>query len=226
MVRRIWPGIKPDFTLTRFRRKVRPMILEIPPGEFGAYIFDCDGTLADTMPLHYQAWLSVLRPLGADMPEDVFYSCGGMPTWGVVEYLNERYGYRLNPMETAHAKEAKFVELIPGVKPVEPVVEFMRGVIGKAPLAVASGGFRKVVEDILHNLDLHMHFQAIVTAEDVVHGKPAPDTYLEAARRLGVAPERCLVFEDTPLGIESGRNAGMQTVLVPSGPVVDRKILS
>ena len=95
-----------------------------------------------------------------------------------------------------------------------PVVEFMRGVLGKAPVAVASGGMKPLVMATLEALGIHAHFAAVVTYEDVVHPKPAPDTYLEAARRMGVEPARCLVFEDTPLGIQAATAAGMQSVLV------------
>ena len=196
--------------------------LDIPLGDFRAFIFDCDGTLADTMPLHYQAYLDILRPLGCDFPEELFYSLGGVPAAGVIEILNERFGYNLPPGETADRKEVRFGELIPGVKPIGPVVDFMRSVAGRFPIAVASGGLKSLVLATLNALGIHEHFQAVVTYEDVVHPKPAPDTYLEAARRLGVEPAACLVFEDTPLGVEAATAAGMQSVLVASGPVVAR----
>lgn len=196
------------------------MILTIPPGEFAAYIFDCDGTLADTMPLHYRAWLAAVEPLGASFPEDLFYSMGGVPAPGVIEFLNAQQGLQMPVHETAEHKESLFGELIPQVRPVRPVVEFMQSMSGRFPLAVASGGLKPLVLATLEVLGIRQHFQAVVTYEDVQRGKPAPDTYLEAARQLGVEPARCLVFEDTPLGIESATAAGMQSVLVPSGPVV------
>ena len=192
--------------------------MDIPPGEFRAYIFDCDGTLADTMPLHHQAYRDILHPLGADFPEPLFYSLGGMPAKETIDYLNEKFGWTMPAEETAERKEARFGELIPGVKPVVPVVEFLRGVAGRFPVAVASGGRKTYVLETLDALGIRALFQAVVTVEDVVHPKPAPDTYLEAARRLGVAPADCLVFEDTPLGIEAATAAGMKSVLVPSGP--------
>ena len=196
------------------------MTLDIPPEEFDAYIFDCDGTLADTMPLHYQAWLTAVEPLGCDFPEALFYSMGGMPAPDVVEFLNARQGLAMPPAETAERKEALFAELIPQVQPIQPVIEFMEQMAGRYPLAVASGGLKPLVVATLEALGIRQHFAAVVTYEDVARGKPAPDTYLEAARQLGVEPSRCLVFEDTPLGIESATAAGMQSVLVPSGPVV------
>jgi HAD superfamily hydrolase (TIGR01509 family) len=196
------------------------MTLQIPPGEFQAYIFDCDGTLADTMPLHYQAWLTALGRLGCPFPEDLFYSLGGVPAPGVVEFLNARHGFAMPVAATAKYKEALFEKLIPQVKPIPEVIAFMDSLAGRYPLAVASGGLKPLVLATLEALGIRQRFQAVVTYEDVAHGKPAPDTYLEAARQLGVDPARCLVFEDTPLGIDSGVAAGMQTVLVASGPVV------
>ena len=196
------------------------MTLDIPPGEFGAYIFDCDGTLADTMPLHYQAWVEEISRRGGEFPEDLFYSLGGVPAPGVVEFLNHRYNLSLPVEETASRKEARFETLIPQVKAIRPVVDFMLSKSGRYPLAVGSGGLRSLVNATLEALGIREHFQAVVTYEDVTHPKPAPDTYLLAAQLLGVEPARCLVFEDTPLGLQCARNAGMQCVLVPSGPVI------
>ena len=193
--------------------------LDIPPGEFAAYIFDCDGTLADTMPLHYHAWEQAVREQGHHFPEELFYSLGGVPAPGVVVFLNERFGWSMPVAETAAYKEALFERLIPQSKPIVPVVEFMYSVRGKYPVAVASGGLKPLVMGTLEALGIHEHFNAVVTYEDVVHPKPAPDTYLEAARRMGVEPSRCLVFEDTPLGVQAATAAGMQSVLVASGPV-------
>ena len=196
--------------------------LDIPAGEFAAYIFDCDGTLADTMGLHYQAWAQAVEEQGHHFPEDVFYSLGGVPAPGVVAYLNERFGWSMPVEETAEYKEGLFEKLIPQVKPIVPVVEFMHSVLGKYPVAVASGGLKPLVLATLKALGIHEHFAAVVTYEDVKHGKPAPDTYLEAARLMDVEPSKCLVFEDTPLGIQAATAAGMQSVLVASGPVVAR----
>ena len=196
------------------------MTLDIPTGEFSAYIFDCDGTLADTMPLHYRAWVEEVRSRGGEFPEDLFYSLGGVPAPGVVEFLNHRYNLTMPVEETATLKEARFEKLLPQVKPIQPVIDFMLSKSGRYPLAVGSGGYKAIVLNTLEALGIREHFKAVVTYEDVTHPKPAPDTYLLAAQLLGVKPARCLVFEDTPLGLQCARNAGMQCVLVPSGPVI------
>ncbi len=191
------------------------MKIRLPDGEFDAYIFDCDGTLADTMPLHYKAWLAVLKEHECDFPEAFFYELGGVPTERIVEILNERHGRQMPVRETAAIKDKMFFEMIPQTMPIEPVVDLVRQFHGVKPLAVASGGKREIVRKTLEALGILEKFQAIVTVEDYPHGKPAPDPFLEAARQLGVTPEKCLVFEDTTAGIASARAANMQWVLVP-----------
>ncbi len=190
--------------------------IALPPGNFAAYIFDCDGTLADTMPTHYQAWLAALGKHGAQFPEALFYELGGVPTARIVELLNERHGFGIDVEQTVERKEALFLELSTRIEAIEPVValarEFSRQ---KKPMAVASGGHRRIVMSTLRALHIADLFQAIVTSEDYSRGKPAPDPFLEAALRLGVPPEECLVFEDTGTGIAAAKAAGMQYVLVP-----------
>jgi HAD superfamily hydrolase (TIGR01509 family) len=117
-------------------------------------------------------------------------------------------------------KEGYFVDLIPEVLPIEPVVALVRQFHGTAPMAVASGGHREIVIKTLDALGLTEFFETVVGMEDVERGKPAPDPFLEAARRLGVEPEACLVFEDSPTGIDAAKAAGMQYVFVPSAGVM------
>jgi len=200
------------------RKETRYQVrMQLPERDFDAYIFDCDGTLADTMGLHYDAWKMALEPHGADLPEDLYYSWGGRPTREIVEALNEMQGLFMDPEAMTHHKEGLYHSLLPEVRAIEPVVAFARKMHGKKPLAVASGGGRKAVTATLESLGLIQLFDAIVTSEDYVNGKPSPDPYLEAARRLGVAPVGCLVFEDTEIGRQSAQAAGMECVLVP-GP--------
>jgi beta-phosphoglucomutase family hydrolase len=190
------------------------MKIQLPEGKFDAYIFDCDGTLADTMPLHYKAWLAVLKDHECDFPEAFFYELGGVPTENIVEILNERHGRSMPVKETAAIKDEMFVKMIPQTMPIEPVVDLVHQFHGVKPLAVASGGKREIVRKTLNALGILGKFQAIVTAEDYRNGKPAPDPFLEAARQLGIAPEKCLAFEDTSAGIASAKAANMQWVLV------------
>ncbi len=185
--------------------------LTLPEGIEGV-IFDCDGTLADTMPLHYRAWAETLALTGAAMSEALFYELGGVATEEIVRILNARHGCQLPIAETAAAKEQRYEELLPRAAAIRSVVALARSLCGRLPLAVASGGIRRLVEKTVAALDLTHCFQAIRTAEDVTHGKPAPDLFLSAAAALGVAPERCMVYEDSDLGLEAARRAGMQWV--------------
>src|SRR4051812_8690250 len=182
------------------------------PSHVRGLVFDCDGTIADTMPAHYRSWVQTLGEFGVEFPEAMFYEMGGIPTPRIIEILNERHGHSMPVMETAHAKEAFFEKLIPEVMPIEPVVNVIREYDGKLPMAVATGGMRHICHKTLATLGLLERFQAIVTADDVPNGKPAPDIFLEAARRLGVDPKLCMAFEDANLGVQAATAAGMLVV--------------
>lgn len=177
-----------------------------------ALIFDCDGTLADTMPAHYQAWLDVLRPFGVPFPETRFYALGGMPTAQIARLLFSEANTPVDTDDITLKKEAAFLTRMADVVPIEKVVAVARAGRGVLPMAVASGGQRSVVEQTLSQIGVLDWFSVRVTAEDTSRHKPEPDVFLEAARRLGVAPDVCTVYEDTDLGIEAARRAGMQWV--------------
>jgi beta-phosphoglucomutase family hydrolase len=198
-------------------RTIHPSFsLELPPGDFAAFIFDCDGTLADTMPTHFKAWQIALGKAAGDFPEAMFYELGGVPTSRIVEILNERHGYSMHVTETVEHKERLFLELSVEIAAIEPVVALARKWHGRKPLAVASGGHRRIVLNTLRALGIGQLFDAIVCSEDYLRGKPHPDPFLEAARRLGVQAEHCLVFEDTQTGVAAATAAGMASVLVPT----------
>ncbi len=195
------------------------MSVRIPEGDFAAYIFDCDGTLADSMPVHYQAWCEAFAPYGFDFEESLYLSLGGMPARELIPFLNKRYGVEMPVEETTRRKESLYVDLVAAVRPIDPVLRHAHNT-GVAR-AIGSGGGRVAVFATLDTLGIRNLFGAIVTSEDVTRGKPAPDVFLEAASRLGVPPEKCLVFEDGPLGIEAATAAGMASVLIPTPPVWD-----
>jgi beta-phosphoglucomutase-like phosphatase (HAD superfamily) len=174
-----------------------------------ALIFDCDGTLADTMPAHYRAWLEILRPYGIPFPEDRFYSLGGMPTDKILEKLFAEADKVPDLALLTRRKEEAFVGQIAEIRPIEKVVAVARQGRGRVPMAVASGGHRALVEMTLRHIAILDWFPVIVAAEDTVKHKPEPDVFLEAARRLEVSPSVCTVYEDTDLGIEAARRAGM-----------------
>jgi beta-phosphoglucomutase-like phosphatase (HAD superfamily) len=175
-------------------------------------IFDCDGTLADTMPLHWRAWQTIARRHSIQLSEDRFYSLGGVPSRDILRILGAEQGLRFDPLSVAYEKEAEYLPLITQVGPIHSVVEVARHYHGKIPLAVASGGTRHIIEQVLQHLGIRSLFDAVVTSEDVVHQKPAPDIFLEAARRIGVPPQFCRAYEDTDLGMQAIRGAGMEAI--------------
>jgi beta-phosphoglucomutase family hydrolase len=180
--------------------------------EIKGLIFDCDGTLADTMPLHWRAWQTITTRYKLHFPEDRFYSLGGVPSRDILKMLAEEQGVTLDHLKAAHEKETAYLPLMSQVEPIHAVVEIARENFGKIPMAVASGGTRQIIEQVLEHLKIRRYFNAVVTSECVVNQKPAPDIFLEAARRIGVEPKFCRAYEDTELGMRAIRAAGMDAV--------------
>jgi beta-phosphoglucomutase-like phosphatase (HAD superfamily) len=194
-------------------------MITFDPGKYDGYIFDCDGTLADTMPLHYQAWSETLalklgRP--SDFTEGMFYRFGGMPARQIVERLNHDYGYNLAVEQTSHDKEMRFVELLPGIGPIEEVVDVLNRLPKGTKIAVATGGLTTIVRDTLRHIGLEVgpteKIQFLVGSDQVKNGKPHPELFLRAAELLGVTPMRCLVFEDAEPGFLAAQAAGMDYI--------------
>jgi beta-phosphoglucomutase family hydrolase len=194
------------------------MQLKIPEGDFAGYIFDLDGTLVDTMPLHYTAWEAALRNAGLEgrLDENMFYDLGGVPSRKVAALLGAHHGLSLDPEKVYLEKETLFKASLQKLELVAPVIAFARRVSATHPVAIASGGTRDVVRSTLEKTGLAPLFPVVVTADDVQHGKPAPDMFLMAARLMGVPPGDCLVFEDGQPGIKAAEAAGMKWVFVPS----------
>jgi beta-phosphoglucomutase family hydrolase len=180
--------------------------------DINALIFDCDGTLVDNMPLHYRAWQRVARRHGFCFPEHRFYSLGGVPAREIAEALKREQALSLDPAGVAHEKEEEYLALITHAQPMAHVLEVVRSHHGRMPMAVASCGTHRATHGVLGHLNIREYFDAVVTSEEVARHKPAPDVFLEAARRIGVDPRRCRAYEDTDLGLRAIRAAGMQPV--------------
>ena len=196
------------------------MQLDIPQGDFAGFIFDLDGTLVDTMPLHYLAWDEAMHAVGLKekLSEDLFYSLGGVPTRHVSELIAQHYGLTIDPDAVTHNKEQLYLKLVHQAEPIGPVVDFLERMAPTHPCAIETGGTPEVALPALDAAGLRSYFKVIITPLDVPpgRGKPAPDMFLLAAKKMGVPPERCLVFEDAEPGIRAARAAGMQVVHVPS----------
>ena len=208
----MWLGVAED--------NVIRMQLDLPPGEFAGYIFDLDGTLIDSMPLHYTAWDAALRTFGLGEPldEDMFYGLGGVPTRQVAEIFGGHYGLTLDPDAVMTAKEQIYLDRLDTVKTIEPVVAVARRVAALYPVAIVTGGTPEIAGPALTATGLGKLFQIVITPHDVPpgRGKPHPDMFLLAAKRMGVVAKDCLVFEDAEPGIVAARAAGMRVVHVPS----------
>jgi beta-phosphoglucomutase family hydrolase len=174
-----------------------------------ALIFDLDGTLADTMPSHYLAWLEVSNSYGFHFPEDLFYKLAGTPTFKIVTILNEMFNKNMDPLETHHQKENAFLKYIKTIQPIAPVMNLVTTYYGKIPMSVGTGGVSDIAQLTLEAINAEKYFDIVVTANDVRNFKPAPDTFLRCAELMGVDPQYCEVFEDSDLGIEAATSGGM-----------------
>jgi beta-phosphoglucomutase family hydrolase len=190
------------------------MTLRLPSGPFKGLLFDCDGTIADSMPLHYVAWKKALSEHGCEFPEDIFYAWGGMPAAEIVATLSAQQGLALDAEDVAHRKELIYYELLPELQAVPEVLEQIHLNHGRVPMAVVSGSTRESVTKSLELLGLLDKFPVLVCAEDYTRSKPDPEPFLVAAERLGIAPADCLVFEDTEMGVQAATAAGMASVKI------------
>ncbi|MEU2615918.1 HAD family phosphatase [Micromonospora sp. NPDC007271] len=191
------------------------MSLPLPAGNFRAYLFDCDGTIADSMPLHYAAWCSALDEWDCEFPEELFYAWGGRPIADIIATLNERHGLAMPVDTVALRQEELYQRSLPELTAVPEVLAHIEDAHGRIPFAVVSGSTRESVTASLGTLGLLDRFESLVCAGDYTRPKPDPEAFLLAARRLGVPPADCLVFEDTDLGIQAATAAGMASVRVP-----------
>ena len=179
-----------------------------------ALIFDLDGTLADTMQVHFLAYQHILSQYGIDYTYETFMSLAGVPAFGTIEKINEMFGTSLVPEEVGNAKEAEYEKIMHQMKPIEPVVKLVKKYHGKLPMAVGTGGYNRLAWKTLRIIDLDKYFDILVAAEDVEKHKPHPDTFLRCAELMGVAPEYCQVFEDGQPGMQAAKVAGMMATLV------------
>ncbi len=181
----------------------------LTPPPCDALIFDCDGTLADTSSVHFSVIRQVLRGHRIDFEREWYAEHVGLSAAALLEAIDRRYGVRLSLVEFEAARLPLYETALDEVREIEPVVAVARLYAGKLPLAVASGGPRSVVERTLQILRIRDLFDTVVTIDDVLHGKPAPDLFELAAKRLRVAPASCVVYEDTNEGLKAARTARM-----------------
>lgn len=179
---------------------------------YKALIFDCDGTLANTLPVHFQAWSASLNNFGAKLTEEWFYQHCGTSALEMIELLNSQFYYELDSALVNAERKKCYQSMIHTVEEIQGIAEIARANYGKVPMAVASGGEGAIVQATLEVLKLRHLFDTVVSVDDVNRGKPEPDIFLLAAKRLGVAPEDCIVYEDSDSGLEAAQRAGIRFV--------------
>ena len=172
-------------------------------------IFDLDGTIADTMPIHYIAWKNAAARYGIDFTVELFAQLAGIPLYPIVERLNNMFGKNVDPKEMGDAKEMEFERNMEKMKPVGPVISLIKKYHGKLPMAVGTGGPKRLAWKTLEIVGLSQYIDVLVSAEDVRQYKPHPETFLRCAELMGVEPSACQVFEDGMLGIQAAKEAGM-----------------
>ena len=210
--------------LHRWSESSRPNILTImtvesltPPSPFSAIIFDCDGTLVDTARVYHRAYNAVLQGRGGEMAEEWYFARLGLSAEALLREYSSAFEHQLEPAELMEPIAEAYQRGMEDVRVIEVVADVARRFHGRVPMAVASAGKREIVEATLQAAGMRELFAAVVTIEDVDgRTKPAPDLFLEAARRLDVPPGECTVFEDTDEGLEAARRAGMTVTDVRS----------
>ncbi|MNQ38959.1 Fructose-1-phosphate phosphatase YqaB [compost metagenome] len=185
--------------------------------QYDALIFDMDGTLVDSMPLHLNAWELTSAEFGLPFDRAQLNEYGGIPTRKIVAILAEQHGLSIDIEAFARRKIALYMEQIDKAGVFPQMWELVRQHHGKVPMGIGTGSPRNQAERILRSTGLDAYISVLVSADDVTNHKPHPDTFLRVAERLGANPANCLVFEDTRIGIQAGKAAGMATVLATEG---------
>ncbi len=174
-----------------------------------ALIFDLDGTLVDSMPMHLEALKEVCSTQGFDFSEKEFYELAGVPTDRIFEIMNERHGTEFDPQKASALKEASYRKRIPLVKPIAPILKIAMEFHGKLPMSIGTGSIGDHSWEAVKALGLDQYFDILVSRNDVSNGKPHPETFLKCAEAMGVEPQFCQVFEDGDPGLQAARSAGM-----------------
>lgn len=186
---------------------------------YDAIIFDMDGTLVDSMGSHLVAWQQVCEHFGYDFDYDYMHGLGGIPTKATAVILNEKFGKDHSPDDVAIFKRDAWNALDHSPTLIPETLAVFEHNLGKKKMAIGTGSARAHAVELLTHHNILDKLDALVTANDVSNGKPHPETFLSAAQQIGVAPEKCVVFEDTKIGQQAAMAAGMDCILVIDGKI-------
>jgi beta-phosphoglucomutase family hydrolase len=175
-------------------------------------IFDIDGTICDTMPVHFIAWRQIAAEYGIDFTPELFVEVTGVPAFQTSQYLKKKFNADFDELDFTLRKEERYEQNMHKAKPIEPVIKLIRENKGKLPMACGTGGSQYLAWKTLEIAGVKDCFEHVVAAEDVVNHKPFPDTFLKAAELIGVQPSDCVVYEDGELGLQAADRAGMMSV--------------
>ncbi|HET7896141.1 MAG TPA: HAD-IA family hydrolase [Flavisolibacter sp.] len=190
-------------------------LFQLSHGDYKAFLYDCDGTLADNMHSHKAAFVKAALFYNIDFDEAIIDELAGWPTILIAKEISRRYGVEFDPVEFAKRKSSVFIEeFIHETKPVSFVVDHLIQSHGKVKIGVVSGGSRSTVSKTLKTIGVDAYLDVLVCAGETERGKPYPDPFLEAAKLLGVKPEECLVFEDGDPGVQAATEAGMKWIRI------------
>jgi len=191
------------------------ILTRMTEGKYEAFLYDCDGTLANNMQLHKDAYVKIAAKYGIDLDPNLIDELAGWPTVKMAEEINRRYSSNLDPVSFGKEKSAIYVnEFIEKTEPIDFVVDHLKSHLGKIRIAVVSGGSRSTVQKTLTILGILPHIEVLVCAGETPKGKPYADPFLKAAELLGVEPSKCVVFEDGVPGVKAAEAAGMDWIRV------------
>lgn len=184
----------------------------IIPKNIKALIFDLDGTLADTMPIHLKSWTRTGKDLGVEITEELIQINAGMPTLTLVEKFNREFGWNLNGQDVRKTKQHHFdaIKKEQGkIQPIKKIFELAQSMRTQMPMSIGTGSSRNNALKSLEDLGTSDWWVTVVTGSDDVKGKPSPDIFLKCSDAMKTDPKDCLVFEDGQAGIQSAISAGM-----------------
>ncbi len=182
------------------------------PQKAKALIFDLDGTIANTMPNHFISWRKAVIPYGIDFSAELFMQLTGMPRTATIEKLNEMFGTKMNPDIVGKVKETRFKTLVDLTEEIGVVTDVIRKYHTILPMSIGTGSTKNGAKKTLEVIGFENYFDIVITADDIIHHKPHPETFLKCAELMGVKPQDCVVFEDGILGMNAAVEAGMMLI--------------